>query len=80
MTFTVVQNDDPYGLFAFAADSREVTVAEDFEDGDENSTFVDLYIERRQGTASVVKVRVILISKITSLIAHTDISVYTHAF
>lgn len=56
LTFEVTLNDDPYGRFAFPAESREVSVAEDYLPGDEESTRVGLTVVRRQGAFTTVQV------------------------
>ena len=57
---TVLQNDDPYGVFSFAALSREVSVVEDVLDptSDDSlaATSKTLMVERGQGTFRTVHV------------------------
>lgn len=51
---TVLENDDPYGAYEFAAMSRDVEIPEDIPLG--GSSSVDMLVERRQGTFGEVMV------------------------
>ncbi len=53
---TVEQNDDPFGVFVFPESDREVSVAEDYYPGWENTTTVALTVERQQGQHTDVAV------------------------
>ena len=55
-TVNVQASDDPNGRMAFNAESRELTVAEDFLPGNEATTQATFTVERRQGTRNDVKV------------------------
>ncbi|CAL1527000.1 unnamed protein product, partial [Lymnaea stagnalis] len=55
-TVRVATSDDPFGRMAFAATSRDLQVAEDFDPGNEFTTTANFVIERRQGTQNQVKV------------------------
>ena len=59
MTVQVRQNDDPFGVFSFADTSRELQVAEDTEDGEEEKRRAKLTVLRRQGTYHSVEVGVV---------------------
>lgn len=53
---TVVASDDPYGKFAFTAETKSLTIAEDFYPGQESSTKAIFTVERRQGIFGNVEV------------------------
>ncbi len=57
MTLEVIPNDDPYGVFSFPTSVRELTVAEDFLPGDEESTKAQITVNRDQGSSGNVMVR-----------------------
>ncbi|KAK7486800.1 hypothetical protein BaRGS_00021947, partial [Batillaria attramentaria] len=52
----VLASDDPNGRFAFPSTSRELSVAEDFDPGDEAMTQTTFTVERRQGTQGTAQV------------------------
>ena len=54
---TILASDDPYGQFAFQITSKNVTLAEDFYPGQEDTTFASLVVERRQGNFKDIQVR-----------------------
>lgn len=53
---TILTNDDPHGVIAFATQSREMTVAEDYEEGMSNTTQTTFTVERNQGLSGGVQV------------------------
>ncbi|GFO30549.1 G-protein coupled receptor 98, partial [Plakobranchus ocellatus] len=55
-TVLVLASDDPNGRMAFNAESRELTVAEDFLPENEASTRATFTVERRQGTRNDIQV------------------------
>lgn len=55
----VAQNDDPYGLFGFPENSREISIAEDYYPGQEATTQATFTVERRQGTLGHIQVRIL---------------------
>ena len=56
MLVVVGENDEPWGLFSFTEESREVSVAEDYLPGEERKARVSLEVERRQGVNGDIKV------------------------
>ncbi|CAH1797156.1 unnamed protein product [Owenia fusiformis] len=52
----IAENDDPYGVFAFPADSRELSIAEDFNPGEEEESRTTFTVVRKQGTFKDVQV------------------------
>ena len=53
---TVLTNDDPYGVFLFSPNSRELTVAEDYLPSQENTTQATFTVIRNQGLSGDVQV------------------------
>lgn len=58
-TVRIISSNDPHGLMAFASDSRDLKIAEDFYVGNEDSTRATFNVERRQGTQDEIKVIVL---------------------
>ncbi|CAG2257628.1 ADGRV1 [Mytilus edulis] len=56
VTLTIEESDDPYGRFAFAYNSTEVTIAEDYYPGEQSKTEAKLVVERRMGGFGNVQV------------------------
>ena len=56
MNVIILASDDPNGRFAFPASSQELSVAEDYYPGDEESVSTTYTVERRQGTDGTVQV------------------------
>lgn len=59
MDITVLTNDDPSGVFLFSPESREHTVAEDYIQGQENTTRTTFSVIRNQGLSGNVEVSLI---------------------
>ena len=53
----VKASDEPYGRFAFPSNSREKSIAEDFNPGQEKTTQATFTVERWQGSIGRVEVR-----------------------
>ncbi|XP_076465121.1 adhesion G-protein coupled receptor V1-like [Babylonia areolata] len=56
MDIVVLASDDPSGRFAFPTASQELSVAEDYDPGSEDSISTSFTVERRQGTQGTVQV------------------------
>ncbi|XP_070543508.1 adhesion G-protein coupled receptor V1-like isoform X2 [Ptychodera flava] len=55
-TLTIEENDDPYGVLVFPSGSKERDVAEDYNPGDELTTYTSFVLSREQGTSGTVEV------------------------
>ena len=52
----VLANDDPQGVFEFATNSLQVSVAEDYKSGFINDTYANLTVLRKKGHFGTVAV------------------------
>ena len=52
----ILPSDDPNGVLEFAANSLQISVAEDYQPGYINTTYANLTVERKKGAFGSIQV------------------------
>ena len=55
-SIVILPSDDPNGVLEFAANSLQISVAEDYQPGYINTTYANLTVERKKGAFGSIQV------------------------